>query len=174
LYKDLGGTPASLSLFTGKTRLEPVSAIRWEKPKNQLPAFSLSDLQGKIWKLADLNGKATLINVWTTWCPPCRAENIEFQKLYEKLKDRKDIALLSLNVDDSVGLVAPYMTENHYTFPVILGKDLMEATGVENAVPQNWFFTPAAKLEATQFGYVASPQWESTMIGKLEELLKAK
>jgi hypothetical protein len=82
--------------------------------------------------------------------------------------------LLSLNVDDSVGLVAPYMAENHYTFPVILGKDLMEATGVENAVPQNWFLNPAARLEATQLGYAPSPQWESTMIGKLEELLKAK
>lgn len=174
LYKELGGTPASLSLFTGRMRLEPVSAIRWEKPKNQLPAFSLSDLQGKTWKLTDLNGKATLINVWTTWCGPCRAEHLEFQKLYEKLKDRKDVALLSLNVDDSVGLVAPYMAENHYTFPVILGKDLMEATGVENAVPQNWFLTPAAKIEATQLGDAPSPQWESTMIGKLEELLKVK
>ena len=112
--------------------------------------------------------------MWTTWCGPCRAEHPEFQKLYDKLKDRKDIAVLSLNVDDSVGLVAPYMSENRYTFPVILGKDLMDATGVENAVPQNWFLTPAARLEATQLGYAASPQWESTMIGKLEELLKSK
>lgn len=176
LWKDLGGTQAGLPLFTGKTQLAPVSAIRWETPRRPLPAFTLTDLAGKTWKLADLNGKATLINVWATWCVPCRAEHPEFQKLYERLKDRKEIALLSLNVDDEAGLVAPYMAEQHYTFPVILGKEVLEAVagGGEVAIPQNWFVTPAARLRWTQLGYAGDPQWQSTMIARLEELLKAR
>jgi thiol-disulfide isomerase/thioredoxin len=173
LWKDLGGTPANLPLFTGKTKLEPVSTMRWETPRNPLPPFTLTDLEGKTWKLANLNGKATLINVWATWCGPCVAEHPEFQKLYEKLKDRKDIAMLTLNVDDEAGLIAPYMTEKHYTFPVLLGNWLLEAVSGESGItiPQNWLVTPAAKLESLQIGYGGEPQWQSMMIEKLEKML---
>jgi thiol-disulfide isomerase/thioredoxin len=121
-------------VFSGRQSLEPVSEIRWEVPRNPLPAFTLTDLGGKTWKLTDLNGKATLINVWATWCGPCRAEHPEFQKLYEKVKDRGDITVLSLNVDEEGGLVAPYMTDNHYTFPVMLGKDMLRAVSGEDGV----------------------------------------
>jgi hypothetical protein len=41
------------------------------------------------------------------------------QKLHERLKDRKDVQVVTFNVDDNVGLVAPFMTEHKYTFPVI-------------------------------------------------------
>jgi hypothetical protein len=81
LWKELGGTPAAAAVFSGRQSLEPVSEIRWEMPRNPLPAFTLTDLGGKTWKLTDLNGKATLINAWATWCGPCRAEHPEFQKL---------------------------------------------------------------------------------------------
>jgi thiol-disulfide isomerase/thioredoxin len=173
IWKDLGGTYAARSVFTGN-RLEPVSDIHWEKPKNTLPAFSLVDLDGKTWKLADLNGRAVLINIWATWCTPCRAEHPEFQKLYDQFRDRKDVAVLSVSVDESVGLVAPYMKDNHYTFPVIFSKDLMEASGLEAGIPQNLFLSPAGKLEAIQVGYGASPDWAKSITGKLDELLKAK
>ena len=175
LWKDLGGTFAGLSVF-GKAKLEPVSEIRWETPRNPLPAFSLVDLGGKTWKLADLNGKATLINVWATWCGPCRAEHPEFQKLYDSIKDRSDIAILSLNVDEEAGLAAPYMAENHYTFPVLFGKMVLEAVSGEGgvAIPQNWFVAPSAKLQFLQLGYGADPQWSTTMAAKLQELLKGK
>jgi len=173
IWKDLGGTYAARGVFTGN-KLEPVSDIHWEKPKNTLPAFSLVDLDGKTWKLADLNGRAVLINIWATWCGPCRAEHPEFQKLYDQMKDRTDIAVLSVSVDESVGLVAPYMKDNHYTFPVIFSKDLMEASGLNAGIPQNLFLSPAGKLEAIQVGYGASPNWAKSITGKLDELLKAK
>jgi thiol-disulfide isomerase/thioredoxin len=173
LWKDLGGTPAAAAVFSGRQGLEPVSEIRWEAPRNPLPAFTLTDLGGKTWKLTDLNGKATLINVWATWCGPCREEHPEFQKLYEKVKDRGDITVLSLSVDEEAGLVAPYMTDNHYTFPVMLGKDVLRAVSGEDgvAIPQNWFVAPSAKLATLQLGYGADPKWQETMIGKLDELL---
>jgi thiol-disulfide isomerase/thioredoxin len=176
LWKTLGGTPASYGIFSGKAKIEPVEAVRWERPRNQLPNTDLTDLQGKTWALSNFNGKATLINVWATWCGPCRAEHPDFQKLYEKMKDRSDIAVLSLNVDQEVGLVAGYMSEFHYTFPVVLGKEVLSAVvgGGEIAIPQNWFLGPNAKIEWTQMGYLPDPNWQSMMAGKLDELLKKK
>jgi thiol-disulfide isomerase/thioredoxin len=173
LWNELGGTASVRSIFAGG-KLKEVSAMSWEKPKGALPAFSLPDLEGKTWKPADFAGRATLINVWATWCGPCRAEHPAFQKLYDKLKDRKDVAVLSLSVDDSVGLVAPYMKEHGYTFPVLVGMDLMDAANVNPIIPQNWFVSPAGELEAVQIGYAASPDWEETITGKIDELSKSK
>jgi thiol-disulfide isomerase/thioredoxin len=172
LYKELGGTSATIALFTGKTKLEPLSAIAWEAPKNPLPAFSLPDLGGKTWKLTELNGKATLINVWATWCGPCREEHPQFQKLYEQLKDSKDVTVLSFSVDSESGLVAPYMAAHRYTFPVLFGTDVVKAVmGPDGfGIPQNWFVAPSGKLETIQLGYGGDPNWLATITGKLREM----
>ncbi len=172
LYRELGGTHASLALFTSKTGLSPVSSMSWQAPKNPLPSFSLTDLGGKTWSLAGLKNMAVLVNVWATWCGPCREEHPALEKLYQKLKDRKDIAVLSVSVDEQAGLVAPYMAEHKYTFPVVLGKDLVDAVmGIGGAgIPQNWLISPTGKLETIQLGYGAEPDWQNLISSKLQEM----
>jgi thiol-disulfide isomerase/thioredoxin len=176
LYKELGGTGSTMALFTGKTKFEPLTSMKWEDPKNPIPAFVLSDLGGKTWKLAEMNGKATLINIWATWCGPCREEHPALQKLYEQIKDSKDLTLITMSVDEEAGLVAPYMTEHKYTFPVLFGSDVVKAVNGHDGfgIPQNWFVTPAGKLETIQSGYGGDPDWQTIILGKLQELMKQK
>jgi AhpC/TSA family len=52
--------------------------------KRQDADFTLTDLQGKSWRLQDLRGKVVLVNFWATWCPPCRKEMPDLQALYDK------------------------------------------------------------------------------------------
>jgi cytochrome c-type biogenesis protein len=66
-----------------------------------MPSFELADLSGKIWKLKTVQGRSVLINVWATWCGPCNAELPHLQKLYEALKDRPDLQILTFNVDEA-------------------------------------------------------------------------
>ncbi len=176
LWKELGGTADGYALLMEKPdakAIKEASDSRWEKPKNALPSFSLSDLEGKNWKLASLQGRAVLVNLWATWCGPCRAEHPEFQKLYDKLKDRSDVLVLSLNVDDDLGKVAPYMKENQFTFPVLLGKEIAEAVMPDGiSIPRNWFITRAGKLEWEQIGYLADPKWQEMILARLEDVLK--
>ena len=174
LWKELGGTPAAWSLFAAKTKPTEVSDSRWERPRNPLPMFSLSDLEGKTWKLASLEGKAVLINLWATWCGPCRAEHPEFQKLYEKLKERADVIVISFNVDDDLGKVAPYMKENKYTFPVLLARELVDQVVPVIAIPQNWFVDTKGQLQWLQEGYGGDPHWQDMILAKLDEVLKGK
>ena len=52
--------------------------------------------------------------------------------------------MLSLNIGEEAGLVAPYIAANHYAFPVMLGKDVLRGVPGEDgvAIPQNWFVAP--------------------------------
>ncbi|MCL5745379.1 MAG: TlpA family protein disulfide reductase, partial [Acidobacteria bacterium] len=174
LWKELGGTSAARALLTDRTKAQEAAESRWERPQKPLPAFTLSDLEGKTWKLASLEGKAVLINLWATWCGPCRSEHPEFQKLYDKLKDRSDITVISLSVDTDLGQIAPYMKENKYTFPVLPAYDFVNAYLPLIAIPQNWLLDPAGKLQWIQVGYDGDPKWQQMITAKLDELLKMR
>jgi hypothetical protein len=43
--------------------------------------FTLTDLNGKAWRLKDLKGKVVMLNFWATWCPPCRKEMPDLESL---------------------------------------------------------------------------------------------
>jgi thiol-disulfide isomerase/thioredoxin len=100
--------------------------------------FEAKDLSGKTWKLSDLKGKVTFVNVWTTWCGPCRAEMPLIEKLKERWKDRPDRVVLTISADSHRILAESFIKEHKYTFPVIFGKETAEKFFPPIAFPQNW------------------------------------
>jgi tetratricopeptide (TPR) repeat protein len=163
---------AALSRAPNKTR--QAGEIRWVEPHKPLPAFTLPAIDGKIWKLTDLAGKVVVIDLWATWCIPCRAELPEFQKLYDQYKNRPDVAVLSFNVDDDPAVIAPYVAENHYTFPVLRANALADSYLTVAFIPQTWFLDARGKLCWIHEGYAGDPHWLETMTAKLAEVLAAR
>ena len=156
LWKELGGTDqgwrAYLARVDSKSKPESAEIATWDTKNTAMAEFDLMDLEGRKWSLADLKGKVALINLWATWCGPCRDELPYLQKLREQLKDRKDVVILTLNIDEEVGLVQPFMKENKYTFPVLLGQAYAEAQGV-NSIPRNWVVAVDGKLMFEGIGF---------------------
>ena len=58
--------------------------------------------------------------VWATWCGPCRDELPSVQKLYDLVKNRSDIQVITFNADQDPGLVEPFLAANHFSFPVLM------------------------------------------------------
>lgn len=74
---------------------------KWEKLRSGNPSaasFSYPDINGKTVSLADLKGKYIYIDVWATWCGPCRGELPALKELEEKYAG-KDIHFVSLSCD---------------------------------------------------------------------------
>ena len=140
----------------------------WERVGKDLPDAKLVDLDGKTWTLSELKGKTVLINVWASWCGPCRGEHPYLQALYEKVKDRKDIAVVSMSIDDSIGDVAPYMKDKKYSFPVLLASQYVNGVAPAVGVPQNWIVGADGKWEWKQEGFGDGEGWEKAVMEKLE------
>ena len=84
------------------------------------PDFTLPDLQGHLHRLSDLRGKVVFLNLWTTWCPPCREEMPALEALYRRLKQR-DFVVLAVSQDEGgAAVVGPFVRERGLTFPVLL------------------------------------------------------
>jgi thiol-disulfide isomerase/thioredoxin len=121
LWKETGGTEVAWEVWRKPSagKVQELAEGRWEKPVKPMPAFEMGDLSGKTWRIKNLEGKAVLINVWATWCGPCQAELPKLEKLYQQMKDRSDSQILTFNIDSDLGLVAPFVKDKGFTFPVL-------------------------------------------------------
>jgi thiol-disulfide isomerase/thioredoxin len=142
----------------------------WTNMDKPLPDFQISDAEGKTWRLADLKGKVALVNLWATWCGPCRNELPYLQKLFNKVRERKDLVVITLNTDDNPGLIMPFLTGNKYTFPVLPASGYVAKLVPELSIPRNWIVDAdgVVKMERIGFGN-GEDGWVDEMIGVMEK-----
>lgn len=105
------------------------SLSTWDAPRinKQLagktaPSLELTDIQGKHISLAGLKGKTVLLDFWTSWCPPCRADAPALEKLYQKFGAR-GLIIVAISVDEERNTVQRYLKENGLSYPVGLSTE---------------------------------------------------
>lgn len=89
---------------------------------NRAPDFALQTLDGEKIALSDFRGKRVILNIWATWCPPCRAEMPDMQKFYEQYKNER-VEIVAVNLTRSERQpehVARFIQEYGITFTVVL------------------------------------------------------
>ena len=177
LWKELGGTEEAWAMWSKPAipKVEELTEGRWKKATKELPAFDLADLSGNTWRLESLEGKSVLINLWATWCGPCQAELPKLQELYKEVEGRKDLEIITFNIDEELGLVDPFLKEHGYTFPVLPAFNFVLGLLDSVGIPQNWIIDPAGEWRWTQFGYRSSDEnWVESMIQRLESVKEVK
>ncbi|MEW6028885.1 MAG: TlpA family protein disulfide reductase [Chloroflexota bacterium] len=83
------------------------------------PELTLTDLNGQSYSLADYRGRVALVNMWATWCPPCRQEMPTLQSFYEQYADL-GFVIIAIDDGDPAPDVAAFVEEYGLTFPVWL------------------------------------------------------
>lgn len=111
----------ALFAFVGM-RLWPQLAAAAGIPSStgQVPAFTVTTLDGSPVTAESLAGKVVLVNFWATWCPPCRVEMPGFQKAYERFGD-DGFVVLGVTMDaGSPDRVRRFLEERNITYPVAM------------------------------------------------------
>lgn len=145
-----------------------------------LPAidFTLTDQYGNTHTLSDYKGKTVFLNFWATWCPPCRAEMPDIQKIYETYSTEGDDALIVLGVagpnqgrEKSEDGIKQFLEDNGYTYPV-----LMDTTG-EQFAAYGVYSLPTTFMidkEGNVFGYASGQLNEDTMKSIIQQTMEGK
>lgn len=100
----LKGSEASTTLDIGSQQF-----LRWESPR-ALPLLSFEDEAGKTLTLADFRGRTVLLNIWATWCPPCREEMPSLDRLNAK-RGGPAFEVVALSIDSDRAAVKPFYRE---------------------------------------------------------------
>lgn len=100
------------------------------------PAFTLKDLAGRAVTLNDLKGKVVVLDIWATWCPPCRASLPHLDKLYEETKG-KAVAIYAVNLREEKADIEAFIQETKLKTPVLLDSEGAMAEAYQaSAIPQ--------------------------------------
>lgn len=172
LWKEMGGSDESYALLGGGVGGAVAPVSEWKAMEQALPALALEELSGKKWRSADWRGKTVVMVVWATWCGPCKEELPHLEKLHQAMKGRNDVVIVSLNVDDQLGLIEPFLAEKKYTFPVLLAADWgRNLRG--GGIPITWIADGEFRLRRERRGYTDGDDWVGEMRTAIDEIAKA-
>jgi cytochrome c biogenesis protein CcmG, thiol:disulfide interchange protein DsbE len=124
------------------------------------PELTLTDLDGAPVSLANYRGKVVLVNLWATWCPPCREEMPTLQAFYEKYQSQ-GFVLIAIDQGESIEQVAPFVKEYGLTFPVWMDAG-HQASRVFNTMnlPSSYVIDRSGRVRLTWIGGISKRNLE--------------
>ena len=135
------------------------------------PDFELKTPTGETVRLSDLRGQAVLVNLWATWCPPCRAEMQAIETVYNEYKEQGFVVLaVNMTYQDNQLDIMPFVTDQGLTFPVLLDETGdMAASYQLNSLPSSYFIGRDGIINEVVIG---GPMAEALLRTRVEDILK--
>jgi peroxiredoxin len=135
------------------------------------PDFTLSTSDGKEYTLSTLKGNAVLVNLWATWCPPCRAEMPAIERMYREYSGQGLVVLaINMTYQDDPTAVAPFIQEYDLTFPVLLEETGKVGSAYQlRSLPSSYFINRAGVIQEVVIG---GPMSEALLRTRIEQILK--
>lgn len=135
------------------------------------PDFELQTTTGETIKLSDFRGQAVLVNLWATWCPPCRAEMPAIEKIHNEYKDDGLVVLaVNMTYQDTQSNIAPFVAEYGLTFPILLDPSGSVGTAYQlRSLPSSFFIDRDGIITEVVIG---GPMAEALLRTRVEEILK--
>ena len=116
------------------------------------PDFEVTTLDGEQAKLSDFRCGRVMLNFWATWCPPCRAEMPDMQKVY----DEEDVTILAVNMigtESGEDVVVEFIDDFELTFPILMDEtsDIMNTYEIQ-AYPTTYMIDSNGRIQFVALG----------------------
>ncbi len=125
------------------------------------------DLDGREVSFSRFRGEAVFLNFWATWCPPCRAEMPNIQRLYERYGEQLNFVLAS---NESKDVLSDYLTENGFRMPVYRMVQNPPEILQASSLPTTLVITPEGRIAVRKTG---AARWDGKFFVEfLAEMLR--
>jgi peroxiredoxin len=132
-----------------------------------IPYFKLPTIEGNLVSLSDFKGKAVFINLWASWCPPCKLEMPDIEAAYEKYQ-AQNLVVLGINVttQDNLDDVKAFIEEYNLTFPILLDEsgEVSEELFHLRGLPTSFFIDSEGILQRIHIGAIPKMNLETFII----------
>ena len=95
----------------------------YTKVGDRIPQFTVTTLGGKRFSSTEMNGKVLVVNLWATWCAPCRVEMPRLEREIWKNSNPNDLAMVAIARDETSEQVAKFRKANEFTFSMAADPD---------------------------------------------------
>lgn len=115
--------------------------------------FRIKDLQGNVIDFNEFRGKTIFLNLWATWCGPCRVEMPSIQKLYNRV-DTKGIVFVMLSLDDDKNhnKILKFISDRDLTLPVYQPASELPTLLDVPSIPTTFVIDPKGKVASKKVG----------------------
>ena len=151
------GALSGISVLTGRALMETgIMDVNLEEPavaKKFNYNFTIKDLNGNVLDVKDLKGKTIFLNLWATWCGPCRMEMPSIQNLYNQV-DKEKIMFIMLSIDrqSDIEKIRSYIKDKEYTFPVYTPASLLPNQLQVGMIPSTFVVDSTGHIVASEKG----------------------
>ena len=147
--------------------IEPVDTSGLEVAPVQgalAPDFKLATLDGGKLQLSELRGRPVMINLWATWCGPCRIEMSHIQDRFERF-EKQGFVVLAVDFDEPLGVVADFRDELGLTFPILLDPGATVQNLYRNrSYPSSFFIDESGVIRVHHIGVMTEGQLDENLL----------
>src|SRR5215471_17593565 len=153
----------------------PQPAPQGTSPAPVFPDLELAGADGGSVRLSQLKGNVVLLNVWATWCGPCRMELPIVQKMYDRYSDR-NFVVLAVNVDADRNKIEPFKKRYNISLPVYFASPEDAGQMTANGIPSTFIIGPDRLLLDQAVGYSerVEERWKQVIEKRLKPLKKSR
>lgn len=144
---------------------------RPDAPSFRLPVLAAGDGVGPAGteiSLEDLRGRTVILNFWASWCKPCETEAPVLEEIARRYRDRGDVLVLGVDIEDLRGDALAFLRRHRITYPSLRDptdatKRAYELTGV----PETFVIDPQGRVALKRVGEVRTAEELTTAVEQL-------
>ena len=140
------------------------------------PAFSFTRPDGTRISSAELRGRVVVLDFWATWCPACRRELPEVEKLYRRYQLRREISIWAIDINtegETPQKALEFMRRHRYTLPVAFDeRNASDRLVGDSGFPSLLILDKSGRIRLIHSGYDGSERFQAELSAEIDRLVK--